>query len=70
MRSIYWHAGSWDEYTRLQEDKAALRRVNKLIKDIQRNGYGCSLGKPEMFKEDPWGLCGVRECAGSIRRTG
>lgn len=61
MRSIYWHAGSWDEYTRLQEDKAALRRANKLIKDIQRNGYGCSLGKPEMLKGDYAGFASVRD---------
>lgn len=37
----------WLDYLYWQEqDKKTLRRVNKLIQDIERNGYD-GLGKPE-----------------------
>lgn len=46
MRKI-WHDEAWEEYLYWQEqDKKTLRRINKLLKDIDRNGYNC-IGKPE-----------------------
>ncbi|GMO46877.1 MAG: Txe/YoeB family addiction module toxin [Treponemataceae bacterium] len=42
---------AWSEYTEWQNtDKNILRRINELIKDIQRNGFMKGLGKPEALK--------------------
>lgn len=47
---------SWDEYTSWQtENKQILRKINELIKDIQRHPYE-GLGKPEPLKYDLAGL--------------
>ena len=41
---------AWYEYTGWQlEDKKTLRRINALIKDIERNG-NVGIGKPEPLK--------------------
>jgi len=32
------------------EDRKTLKRINKLIKDIQRNGFMKGIGKPEALK--------------------
>ena len=32
------------------EDKKTLKRINKLISDIQRNGFFTGIGKPEALK--------------------
>lgn len=32
------------------EDKKTLKRINELIKDIQRNGFVSGIGKPEPLK--------------------
>ncbi|MCD8180110.1 MAG: Txe/YoeB family addiction module toxin [Firmicutes bacterium] len=38
---------AWEDYTYWQnEDKKTLRRINNLLKDIDRNGYD-GIGKPE-----------------------
>lgn len=40
-----------DEYISWQfEDKKTLKRINTLIKDIQRNGLAEGIGKPERLK--------------------
>ena len=36
---------AWEEYLTLQKDKAKLKKVNNLLKDIQRNGYNSKSGK-------------------------
>ena len=47
-----WFEEAWDDYVWWQtEDKKTLRRINLLIKDSQRNGYG-GIGKPEPLKGD------------------
>lgn len=47
MRKI-WSGRSWDEYLAWQsEDRKTLRRINDLIKDIERNGCMKGIGKPE-----------------------
>lgn len=34
MRSLLWQSDAWKEYTEIQSDKALLKRVNNLIKDV------------------------------------
>ena len=46
MRKI-WYDDAWEDYLYWQQqDKKTLRKINRLIKDIERNGYNC-IGKPE-----------------------
>lgn len=45
MRELLWSVGAWNDYLELQTDKAALKKVNKLLKDVMRNGYQASYGK-------------------------
>ena len=45
-----WQSEAWKEYESLQTEKATLKKTNKLLKDIMRNGYQCSYGKVEMLK--------------------
>ena len=55
MRIIF-SKNSWQDYTSWQtEDKKMLRKINDLIKDIQRSPYE-GLGKPEPLKYDLTGL--------------
>jgi toxin YoeB len=43
---------SWEDYSSwLNEDKKMLKKINDLIKDIQRNPYE-GIGKPEPLKYD------------------
>ena len=60
MRALLWQSDAWIEYELLQKDKASLKRVNKLLKDIMRNGYQCSYGKVEMLKGNFSGYASVR----------
>jgi len=47
---IVWHDSAWEQYLYWQtQDKKTLNRINRLIKDIGRNGYR-SIGKPEPLK--------------------
>ena len=48
-----WHDEAWEEYLYWQtQDKKTLRKINRLLKDIDRNGYNCT-GKPEPLKYLP-----------------
>lgn len=60
MRNILWQSDAWDEYVEIQTDKALLRKVNRLLKDIMRNGYSASYGKVEMLKGNFSGFASVR----------
>ena len=40
-----WHDMAWAGYVEWQKDKKTLKRINNLLKDIDRNGYNC-IGKP------------------------
>lgn len=47
---------AWEDYTSwLNEDRKILRKINYLIKDIQRNPF-TGKGKPEPLKYDLAGL--------------
>ncbi|WP_294604886.1 Txe/YoeB family addiction module toxin [uncultured Lactobacillus sp.] len=42
---------AWNEYVNWQaEDRKTLKRINHLIKSIQRDGLDQGLGKPEKLK--------------------
>ena len=47
-----WDQDAWDDYVYWQtQDKKTLKRINQLIKDIERNGND-GIGKPEPLKGD------------------
>lgn len=49
---VLWHESGWDDYIWWQSrDKKILKRINALIKDMQRTPYE-GLGKPEPLKEN------------------
>ena len=49
---LLWHDSAWEDYLYWQtQDKRTLKRINLLIKDIQRNAYE-GIGKPEALKEN------------------
>ena len=51
MRKI-WDEDAWAEYLYWQtQDKKTLKRINQLLQDIDRNGYG-GIGKPEPLRGD------------------
>ncbi|MCL2527611.1 MAG: Txe/YoeB family addiction module toxin [Defluviitaleaceae bacterium] len=55
-----WHDDAWDNYLYWQkQDTKTLKRINKLIQDIEKNGYH-GIGKPEPLKEDLKGFWSVR----------
>lgn len=47
---LLWEDRAWSDYLYWQEqDRKTLRRINKLITDIQRNPFD-GIGKPEPLK--------------------
>ena len=59
MKKI-WHDKAWDDYLDWQsKDKKTLKRINVLLKDIDRNGYQC-IGKPEPLSGNLSGYWSVR----------
>ena len=59
MRKV-WSEEAWEDYLYWQtQDKKTLKRINQLIKDIERNGYN-SIGKLEPLKADLSGYWSVR----------
>ena len=47
---VAFSSNAWDDYLYWQKtDKAILKRINSLIKDIQRTSYE-GIGKPEALK--------------------
>ena len=50
LKMIQWDFEAWEEYLYWQmQDKKMLKRINQLIKDIQRNPFE-GIGKPEPLK--------------------
>lgn len=55
-----WHDEAWEEYLHWQtQDKKTLKRINELLKSIDRNGYNC-IGKLEPLTGDLAGYWSVR----------
>jgi toxin YoeB len=50
MMNKIWHDKAWNEYIEWQtEDKKTLKRINNLLKDIDRHPF-TGIGKPEPLK--------------------
>lgn len=46
-------SNAWEEYLSWQiEDRKTLKRINRLIQDIERNGNDEGIGKPEPLKHE------------------
>ena len=59
-----WHDEAWEDYLHWQgQDKKTLKRINKLIRDIERRGYNC-IGKPEPLKDNlsSWWSVRIDDC--------
>lgn len=57
---ILWVDEAWEEYLYWQtQDKKTLRKINRLLTDIRRNGYDC-IGKPEPLTGNFSGYWSVR----------
>lgn len=55
-----WTDIAWEDYLYWQtQDKKTLKKINELLKDIERNGYK-SKGKPEPLKGNLSGFWSVR----------
>lgn len=55
-----WQDAAWADYLYWQvQDKKTLKKINRLIQDIDRNGYHCQ-GQPEPLKGDLSGFWSVR----------
>jgi toxin YoeB len=54
--NIMWTAEAWDDYVYWQgQDKKTLKRINQLVKDMQRTPFE-GIGKPEPLKENLTGF--------------
>lgn len=52
-----WSDQAWEDYLYWQgQDRKTLKRINALIKDIERNGPSMGIGKPEPCDT---GTCGA-----------
>ncbi len=48
-----WSDEAWEDYLYWQaQDKKTLRRINLLLKDIDRNGPMTGIGEPEALREN------------------
>ena len=55
-----WHDEAWTDYHYWQtQDKKTLKKINNLIKDIERNGYQCT-GRPEALTGNLAGFWSVK----------
>ena len=53
---VKFHEGAWEEYLYWQQtNRAKLKRINQLIRDIQRSPLE-GIGKPEPLRQDLSGL--------------
>ena len=47
-----WSDNAWEDYTYWQtQDRKTLRKINELLKDIERDPFG-GQGKPEPLKQE------------------
>lgn len=66
MSEKIWSDDAWEDYLYWQtQDKKTVKRINELIKDIERNGCMKGIGKP-----DPcWAISGDDTAAVSRIKT-
>ncbi|MCM1288991.1 MAG: Txe/YoeB family addiction module toxin [Clostridium sp.] len=56
MNILFTDTG-WEQYTEWQaQDKKTIKRINQLLKSINRDGAMQGIGKPELLKHDKSGL--------------
>ena len=49
--NILFSSIAWSQYVELQQiDRTLIKKINELIKDIQRNRLSIGIGKPEPLK--------------------
>lgn len=54
-----WQDAAWADYLYWQtQDKKTLKKINRLLQSIDRNGYACQ-GQPEPLKGDLSGFWSV-----------
>jgi len=54
--NIMWTAAAWDDYVYWQgQDKKTLKRINQLVKEIQRTPFE-GIGKPEPLQANLTGF--------------
>lgn len=54
---ISWTDEAWDDYVYWQtQDKKTLKRINQLMKDIERNGNMHGIGSPEPLRYELQGF--------------
>ena len=46
-----WTDEAWEDFLILHSDKKLLKKLNAILKDIDRNGYD-GIGKPEPLKDN------------------
>ena len=46
-----WTDEAWEDFLNLHSDKRLVKKLEALLKDIDRNGY-TGIGKPEPLKDD------------------
>ena len=52
-RRLVWTDAAWQDYLYWQrQDRKTLKRINSLIKEIQRNNPFAGIGKPEPLREN------------------
>ena len=57
MSELIWSEDAWRDYLYWQtQDKKTLKRINLLIKDIERNGVLKGIGEPEQLRGNLQGL--------------
>jgi len=67
-----WHDDAWEDYLYWQtQDKRTLKRINQLLRDIDRNGYE-GLGKPEPLRDNlsGWWSRRIDDCNRIVYRVG
>ena len=53
MSEIIWSDEAWEDYLYWQtQDRKTLKRINLLIREIERNGVLKGIGDPEALKGD------------------
>ena len=58
--SKLWQNEAWEDYVYWQtQDRRTLKKINRLLQDIERNGYN-GIGKPEPLKGDLSGFWSVK----------
>lgn len=56
VKQIQWDFNAWEDYLYWQaQDRKIVKRINRLLKDMQRNPYE-GIGKPEPLKENLTGF--------------